>query len=206
MLDYLESLQNGESKHNLDFMNSPSSFVMTVTRYSFKVVQLQIKVVPRNHVLILGCDFFIGDDILKAVLFIHGLSAKKEDNEYFIKRMNDFKNIELFTFTLPGHENDIVTKVTNKEWLDKSEEELQKILTKYKKVTIVAHSMGTIIAVNLASKYKEVEKLVLISSAFKFGSFKQNRTGGGRRRGGGLRRRLPDQPERAADAGGGLRL
>ena len=35
--------------------------------------------------------------------------------------------------------------------------------------------MGTIIAVNLASKYKEVEKLVLISSAFKFGSFKQNR-------------------------------
>lgn len=35
--------------------------------------------------------------------------------------------------------------------------------------------MGTIIAINLASKYKEIEKLVLISSAFKFGSFKQNR-------------------------------
>ena len=111
---------------------------------------------------------------MKAVLFIHGLSAKKEDNEYFIKRMKDYRNIKLFTFTLPGHENDMVTKVTNKEWLDKSEEELKKILTKYKKVTIVAHSMGTIIAINLASKYKEVEKLVLISSAFKFGSFKQN--------------------------------
>ena len=122
-----------------------------------------------------GSDFFIGDDVLKAVLFIHGLSAKKEDNEYFIKRMKNYRNIKLFTFTLPGHENDIVTKVTSNEWLDKSEEELKKILIKYKKVTIVAHSMGTIIAINLASKYKEVEKLVLISSAFKFGNFKQNK-------------------------------
>ena len=112
---------------------------------------------------------------MKAVMFIHGLSAKQEDNEYFINKMKNYRNIELFTFTLPGHENDTTTKSTGKEWLDKSEEELKKILKKYKKVTIVAHSMGTILAVNLASRYKEVDKLVLISSAFKFGSFKQNK-------------------------------
>lgn len=112
---------------------------------------------------------------MKAILFIHGLSAKKEDNEYFIKTMKKYKNIDLYTFTLPGHENDMTTKSTSKEWLDKSEEELKKIIRKYKKVTIVAHSMGTIIAINLASKYKEIDKLVLISSAFKFGSFKQNK-------------------------------
>ena len=35
--------------------------------------------------------------------------------------------------------------------------------------------MGTILAVNLASRYKEINKLVLISSAFKFGNFKQNK-------------------------------
>lgn len=112
---------------------------------------------------------------MKAVMFIHGLSAKKEDNEYFINKMKKYRNIELFTFTLPGHENDMTTKSTGKEWLDKSEEELKKILKKYKKVTIVAHSMGTILAVNLASRYKEIDKLVLISSAFKFGNFKQNK-------------------------------
>ena len=112
---------------------------------------------------------------MKAVMFIHGLSAKREDNEYFINKMKEYPNIELFTFTLPGHKNDMTTKSTGKEWLDKSEEELKKILKKHKKVTIVAHSMGTILAVNLASRYKEINKLVLISSAFKFGNFKQNK-------------------------------
>lgn len=112
---------------------------------------------------------------MKAVLFIHGLSAKKEDNEYFINEMKKYNNIEIFTYILPGHEDDKVTKSTRKEWLNKSEEELKKILKKYSKVTLVAHSMGTIIAVNLATKYKEIEKLVLISSAFRFGNFKQNK-------------------------------
>jgi len=112
---------------------------------------------------------------MKAVMFIHGLSAKKEDNEYFINKISEYKNIRIFSFTLPGHENDVVSKATCKDWLDKSENELKKILKQYKEVTIVAHSMGTILAVNLASRYKEVNKLVLISSAFVFGNLKQNK-------------------------------
>lgn len=111
----------------------------------------------------------------KAVLFIHGLSAKKEDNIYFLDQMKKYRNIEIYSFTLPGHENDTVTKATGKDWLEKSEEELKQVLKRHKKVTIVAHSMGTILAVNLASRYKEVEKLVLLSSAFIFGNFKQNK-------------------------------
>lgn len=117
----------------------------------------------------------MGDDSVRAVMFIHGLSAKEEDNEYFINKMSEYKNIDIFTFRLPGHEKDKVTKATAKDWLKKSEEELNRILEKYKKVTIVAHSMGTIIAINLASKYKEIDKLVLISSAFIFGNLKQNK-------------------------------
>ena len=35
--------------------------------------------------------------------------------------------------------------------------------------------MGCIIATNLASRYKQVEKLVLISPAFIFGNFEQNK-------------------------------
>lgn len=112
---------------------------------------------------------------MKAVLFIHGLSAKEEDNSYFLKRMEKYANIDMYSFVLPGHENDKVTKVKYNDWIMKSEEELKNILKKYSKVTIVAHSMGTIIAVNLASRYKQVEKLVLIAPAFIFGSFKQNK-------------------------------
>ena len=112
---------------------------------------------------------------MKAVLFIHGLSAQKEDNEYFINKMSQYSNIQLFTFTLPGHENNKMTKVKYEDWLNKAEEELKQILKKHKKVQIVAHSMGTIIAVYLASKYPQIESLVLLSSAFVFGNFEQNK-------------------------------
>lgn len=112
---------------------------------------------------------------MKAVLFIHGLSAHEEDNEYFIQKMREYPNIYFYTFRLPGHEQNKMAKVKYQEWLDKSEEELVKILQHHKKVQIVAHSMGTIIAVYLAAKYHEVESLVLLSSAFLFGSFEQNK-------------------------------
>lgn len=112
---------------------------------------------------------------MKAVLFIHGLSAKNEDNKYFIDYMKKKINIAMYSFTLPGHERDKMSKVRYREWLQKSEEKLKEILKKHKKVIIVSHSMGSIIAVNLASRYREVEKLVLISPAFYFGNLKQNK-------------------------------
>ncbi len=112
---------------------------------------------------------------MKAVLFIHGLSAKQEDNKYFIDKMNEKPNIMIYSFTLPGHENDKVSIVKYDSWINEAEKQLQMVLKKHKKVTIVAHSMGTIIATNLASRYSEVEKLVLISPAFIVGNKEQNK-------------------------------
>ena len=112
---------------------------------------------------------------MKAVLFIHGLSAKKIDNDYFIEKMKKMHNIDIYSFVLPGHEGDKVSKVKYKEWIKKSECELNKVLKNYKEVTIVAHSMGTIIATNLAVRYKQIKKLVFISPAFIFGNFEQNK-------------------------------
>lgn len=111
---------------------------------------------------------------MKAILFIHGLSAKTEDNQYFIQEMKKYRNIQIYSFVLPGHENDQMTKVKSKEWIKKAEEELQKILKIHKKVVIVSHSMGSIIATYLASKYKQISKLVLLAPAFLYGNFKQN--------------------------------
>lgn len=109
---------------------------------------------------------------MKTILFIHGFSAKKEDNEYFIKYMKKYKNIKIVTFTLPGHENDEVTYVSYDKWLKKAEQEFLKINSK--KIIVIGHSMGAIIAAYLASKYK-IHKLILLSPAYIFGSFKQNK-------------------------------
>lgn len=108
---------------------------------------------------------------MKKVLFIHGFSAKKEDNEYFIQYLKKHQNIDLHTFTLPGHEDDRVTYVSYQKWLDKAEKEFLSL--KSKKVILIGHSMGAIIAAHLASKYS-VKKLILLSPAYYFGSLKQN--------------------------------
>lgn len=111
---------------------------------------------------------------MKAVLFIHGFTAKKEDNKYFIEYLKKFKNITVFYFTLPGHENDTVSYVSYHEWLKESEKQFLEIKKNYKKVILIGHSMGAIIATYLASKY-EIHKLVLLSPAYLFGSFEQNK-------------------------------
>lgn len=109
---------------------------------------------------------------MKTVLFIHGFSAKKEDNIYFLEYLKK-KKVDVNTFILPGHLENKVERITYDKWLEASEEELKKILEKNKDVILIGHSMGGAIATILASKYN-VKKLVLIAPAFQVGSINQN--------------------------------
>lgn len=112
---------------------------------------------------------------MKQILFIHGFSAKKEDNEYFLNQMNKKLDVEVHTFVLPGHSEKKVDRVSYTEWLEKSEEELLYLMNKSDNVYLVAHSMGAVIATYLAAKHKGIKKLVLISPAFEVGNFDQNK-------------------------------
>ncbi len=103
----------------------------------------------------------------KAVLLIHGLGGTPNDFGELINDLN--KNYDVFHFTLPGHKNKRINNVTKEEWLDKSEEELIKIINKnYKEIYLIGHSMGGVIACYLASIYKEIAKLILASPAYKY--------------------------------------
>lgn len=112
----------------------------------------------------------------KAILLIHGFAGGCYDYGDFPNDLESLKNFNVYTFTLPGHDKLRIKKVSKDDWIKSAEKEIEKIInTGYKTIYVIGHSMGGIIATHIASKYKEVKKLVLASPAFKYFTFKNNK-------------------------------
>lgn len=112
----------------------------------------------------------------KAILLIHGFAGGSYDYGDFGNDLQLYRNFDVYTFTLPGHDKPKINKVTKDDWITAAEQQLEKIINNgYKKIYVIGHSMGGIIASHLASKYPEVKKLVLAAPAFKYLSFKNDK-------------------------------
>ena len=112
----------------------------------------------------------------KAILLIHGFAGGCYDYGELTNDLESYKNFDVYTFTLPGHDKIRINKVSKDDWLKSAEIEIEKIINKgYKTIYVIGHSMGGIIATHIASKYKEVKKLVLAAPAFKYFSFNKNK-------------------------------
>lgn len=110
----------------------------------------------------------------KAILVIHGFGGGIYDEEYLINRLELIKNYDVYTFTLPGHDG-IKTNMKEDKWIEKTEEMINFLIkNKYKTIYVIGHSMGGVLAARLASKYKEVKKLVLLAAAFRYLEFKDD--------------------------------
>ena len=110
----------------------------------------------------------------KAILVIHGFGGGIYDEEYLINRLELIKNYDVYTFTLPGHDG-IKTNMKEDKWVEKTEEMINFLIkNKYKKIYVIGHSMGGVLAARLASKYKQVKKLVLLAPAFRYLEFKED--------------------------------
>lgn len=109
----------------------------------------------------------------KAVLLIHGFVGGIYDFGDLANELQVNKNIDVFSFTLPGHDLTIVSDVKYSEWVHEAERQMQFLINhNYKEIYVVGHSMGGVIAAYLASTYKQVKKLVLVAPAFGYFSFK----------------------------------
>jgi len=110
----------------------------------------------------------------KAILVIHGFGGGIYDEEYLINRLQLIKNYDVYTFTLPGHDG-IKANMKEDKWVEKTEEMINFLIKNgYKKIYVIGHSMGGVLATRLASKYKEVKKLVLLAAAFRYLEFKED--------------------------------
>lgn len=111
-----------------------------------------------------------------AVLFIHGFVGGNYDYNNYPNELQINKKFDVFTFTLPGHDKLIVNNVKYNEWIEAAENQINFLINNnYKKIYVIGHSMGGVIATHLAATYKEVKKLVLVAPAFRYFYFKDGK-------------------------------
>lgn len=105
----------------------------------------------------------------KAVLVIHGFSGQLADNEFLVNHLQANYRFDVFAFTLPAHEKNRIHKVKYQEWIDAVCKQIEFLIqNKYRKIYVVGHSMGGVLAGYLASHYKEIKKIVFLSSAYDY--------------------------------------
>ncbi len=112
----------------------------------------------------------------KAILIIHGFVGGIYDYGSLPSELETYRDFDVYTFTLPGHEKHIVKNVKYEDWIKESEKQLEFLINHhYKKIYVIGHSMGGVIAAHLAAKYKQVKKLVLAAPAFRYFYFKDGK-------------------------------
>lgn len=111
-----------------------------------------------------------------AILIVHGFAGGTYDQEYLANKLETIKKYDVYTFTLPGHDGDFREKITYSAWMKKSESMVEFLIENgYKKIYVIGHSMGGVIASYLASKYSEIKKLVLVAPAFRISGFENEK-------------------------------
>lgn len=111
-----------------------------------------------------------------AILLIHGFVGGNYDFGNLPNELSIIKNFDIFTFTLPGHDKVIVKDIKFEEWINEAKKQIEFLINhKYKKIYIIGHSMGGVIATYLASIYPQVKKLILVAPAFGYFSFKDGK-------------------------------
>lgn len=105
----------------------------------------------------------------KAVLIIHGFAGGTYDQELLAFDLEKHKKLDVYNFTLPGHDKRTLKSVKYNEWINSAEEKLNLLIKYgYNNIYLVGHSMGGVIATYLATKYKNVKKLVLVAPSFSY--------------------------------------
>ena len=113
----------------------------------------------------------------KAVLIIHGFTGNLYDNEYLMNYLEFDSEYDVYAKTLPGHNSNRFSKAKMEDWQDFVDNEVRELINNgYRKIYVVGHSMGGVLAGYIGSKYKQIKKIVFVNAAFDYFNFKQNKS------------------------------
>ena len=112
----------------------------------------------------------------KAIIIIHGFTGNLYDNEYLMNYLEMDSSFDVFAETLPGHNKDRFSDASVDEWKKSVDDLVNRLIGEgYRSIYVIGHSMGGILAAYVASKYKEIKKIVFVNAAFDYLNFKQNK-------------------------------
>lgn len=105
----------------------------------------------------------------KAVLIIHGFTGNLYDNEYLMNYLELDSKYDVYAKTLPGHNKGRFSKAKVDDWKDFVDGEIKELINNgYRKIYVIGHSMGGVLAAYVGSKYKEIKKIVFVNAAFDY--------------------------------------
>lgn len=108
-----------------------------------------------------------------ACLIIHGYTGGPYEVEPLASYLEKETAWDIFVPTLPGHGKNLMLKnISHTKWIDAVEDTMRDLKNKYDTIYLIGFSMGGMLAAYLAGKY-HVDKLVLLSTAGKYLSFRQ---------------------------------
>jgi len=105
----------------------------------------------------------ISDNSATAVLFIHGIvGTPNHFNEFVSLIPNTFS---VYNLLLDGHGKGVkdFSKASMKKWESQVSDVVEKLSSTHKKLYIVAHSLGTLLAIEEAVKNERVSRLFLLA-------------------------------------------
>lgn len=110
----------------------------------------------------------------KGILFIHGFTGNTQELQPLAQYISERSEEYIYSLpTLTGHGVELDLKGVNyAHWLRDVENEYRLLAKRVDDITIIGFSMGGVLAIYLALKYK-VNKIVLLSASLKYIDVKQ---------------------------------
>lgn len=109
----------------------------------------------------------ICEEAKTAVLFIHGIIGTPNHFSRFIPLVPD--NMSIYNMLLDGHGGSVrdFSHTSMKKWETQVQNAVNELASTHEKIYIVAHSMGTLFAIEQAVKNEKIAKLFLLAVPLK---------------------------------------
>ena len=109
----------------------------------------------------------IYEDSDTVILFIHGIVGTPDHFDEFIKLIPD--NVSVYNMLLDGHGKTVrdFSKTSMKKWEEQVDRVVSELSLTHNKIYIVAHSLGSLLAIEQSLKSKSINRLFLLAVPLK---------------------------------------